>query len=71
MLRNGSARFGPKRWTVENITDVANTRKCAHEQCQCLVPPTEEYCSDYCSDADDVGEIVLQCDCGHPACRLE
>ena len=61
MLRNGSARFGRKRWTVENITDVANTRKCAHEQCQCLVPPTEEYCSDYCSDADDVGEIVLQC----------
>jgi hypothetical protein len=34
---------------VEDITEVTNARKCAHEQCHCLVPPTEEYCSDYCS----------------------
>jgi len=53
---------------MENITDVESMRKCAHEQCQCLVPLTEEYCSDYCSDADDVSEIVLQCACEHTPC---
>ena len=56
---------------MEYITDIESRRKCAHEQCQCQVPLTEEYCSDDCSDADDVAEVELQCSCGHPSCRLE
>jgi hypothetical protein len=51
-----------------NVKDVARWRKCAHEQCRCEVPDTQEYCGDYCSDADDVSEIVLQCACEHAAC---
>jgi hypothetical protein len=29
------------------------------------------YCSDYCSDADDVASVELQCNCDHPSCGLE
>lgn len=56
---------------MEYIADVESTRKCAYEECQCQVPSTEEYCSDCCSDADDVAEVEIQCDCGHPSCGLE
>jgi len=52
------------------ILDVGSTRKCAHEQCECQVLSTEEYCSDYCSDADDVDEIEIQCKCRHTPCAL-
>ena len=53
---------------MEQITDVKNLHECAHEQCHCQVRSTEEYCSDHCSDADDVAEIVLTCSCGHTPC---
>jgi hypothetical protein len=56
---------------MDDIADMASMHRCALEQCHCLVPLTEEYCSDYCSDADDVAEIVLECCCGHPSCQLE
>jgi hypothetical protein len=56
---------------MENITDVDNTRKCAHEQCQCQVLSDEEYCSAYCSDADDVEEVEIECNCEHPPCALD
>jgi hypothetical protein len=52
-------------------TDIDTTRKCAHEECRCSVPPTEDYCCDYCSEADDVAEVELLCNCGHPSCGLE
>lgn len=42
--------------------------KCAHEQCECTVPRAEEYCCSYCSTADDVEEIEIQCGCGHDSC---
>jgi hypothetical protein len=58
------------RRTMEN-TDIDTTRKCAHEECRCSVPLTEDYCSDHCSVADDVAEVELQCNCGHPSCGLE
>jgi hypothetical protein len=55
---------------MEYITDIDTRHKCAHEQCQCQIPITEEYCSDYCSDADDIEEVELQCDCKHDPCAL-
>jgi len=55
---------------MENITDVEGRHKCAHEECLCQVPSTQEYCSEYCSDADDVSEVVLNCNCGHTPCTL-
>ena len=58
------------RWTMDYITDIESRHKCAHEQCQCQIPITQEYCSDYCSDADDIEEVELQCDCKHEPCAL-
>jgi hypothetical protein len=56
---------------MHHNTDGKNVRKCAHEECRCPVPPPEDYCSDYCSDADDVAKVELQCNCGHPSCGLD
>jgi len=53
---------------MNNIRDAESLRKCAHEPCQCLVPVTQEYCSAYCSNADDVENADLRCDCGHLDC---
>ena len=47
---------------MEYIIDP-ETHKCAHEQCKCQVSSTLEYCSDYCSEAADLKEVELQCDC--------
>jgi hypothetical protein len=53
---------------MNNIRDAEGMRKCSHEPCQCLVPSTQEYCSAYCSVADDVDNTEFQCDCGHGKC---
>jgi hypothetical protein len=45
-------------------------RKCAYFTCKCLVGSREQYCSDYCSDADDTQETEIQCDCKHAPCAL-
>ena len=42
---------------MDYITDIESRHKCAHEQCECQIPTTQEYCSEYCSDADDVDEV--------------
>jgi hypothetical protein len=55
---------------VEYILDVDTRHKCAYEQCQCHIPTTQEYCSDFCSDADDVDEVDRQCLCKHAPCAL-
>jgi hypothetical protein len=55
---------------MEYIIDAKSKRKCAYEQCNCEVSFGQEYCSDYCSDADEVHEVELQCDCKHAACAL-
>ena len=56
---------------MDYITDIESRHKCAHEQCQCQIPSTQEYCSDFCSDADDIEEVELQCDCKHSPCALD
>lgn len=55
---------------MEYIMDIDTRHKCAYEHCQCQIPITQEYCSDYCSDADDIEEVELQCDCKHEPCAL-
>jgi hypothetical protein len=44
-------------------------QKCAREECQCLVGPPAEYCSDYCSGAEAMAQPELQCGCGHFSCE--
>jgi len=53
---------------MNNIRNAERIRKCAYEPCQCLVPLSQEYCSAFCSDADDVENNELQCNCGHGKC---
>jgi hypothetical protein len=48
---------------MDYITDIESRHKCAYEQCQCQIPSAQEYCCEYCSEADDVNEVELQCDC--------
>jgi hypothetical protein len=55
---------------MDYIIDAESKHKCAYDQCQCQIPSTQEYCSDYCSAANDVGEVELQCDCQHAPCAL-
>jgi hypothetical protein len=55
----------------EYIIDPESTHKCAHEQCKCQVSSTLKYCSDYCSEAADLKEVELQCDCQHAPCMLD
>ncbi len=56
---------------MEQITSSGEKRKCAYEQCSCLVSYPHEYCSDLCSDADDVAEGDLQRSCEHAACARD
>ena len=49
---------------------MADTEKCAHPSCQCMVSKGGEYgkyCSEHCKEAKTVTE--LRCDCQHPGCR--
>jgi hypothetical protein len=48
---------------------MADTAKCAHPACNCMVGKGGafgKYCSEYCKDAGDKTE--LRCGCKHPAC---
>jgi hypothetical protein len=55
---------------MDYIIDPKSKSKCAHEQCNCEVGFGKKYCSDYCSEASELNEVELQCDCGHAACAL-
>ena len=55
---------------MSEIIDAGGLHKCAYKQCECQVSTLETYCSDYCSDADDVQEVEVQCDCKHSPCSL-
>ena len=49
---------------------MAETAKCAHPGCSCLVRPGGQYgkyCSEHCQEAKDITE--LRCDCKHPECK--
>ena len=52
-------------WTEGHM---AETRKCAHPSCQCMVPAggPREVCSEHCQEAREI--IELRCDCKHPGC---
>ena len=52
-----------------NIADAGRVRKCANEQCQ--VSATQEYCCEYCSEADEIDSAEFQCNCKHTECALE
>jgi len=54
---------------MKHSTKKESKKKCAREQCQCLVGPPEEFCSDYCSGAEAMAQPELQCDCGHASCK--
>ena len=56
---------------MDYITDVESTHKCAYDQCQCQISSTLTYCSAYCTDADDVEETEIECNCEHPPCVLD
>jgi hypothetical protein len=48
--------------------DGGAERKCAYSLCECQISSDETYCSGYCSEADKVHELEVQCDCEHRAC---
>ncbi len=48
---------------------MADTKKCKHSSCNCMVTGGKDYCSTICEDSK--GTIELACDCGHPACQGE
>jgi hypothetical protein len=56
---------------MDYVIDAESKHKCSYEECQCQIPSTQEYCSDYCSNADEVSEVELQCNCNHPPCALD
>jgi len=55
---------------MDNMKNEGTQRKCAHEPCACLIPSTQEYCSAYCSEADDVEKAEFLCACCHENCML-
>ena len=43
-----------------------NQRKCKHTACKCLVSDQNLFCSPYCEERADSGD--LSCECGHADC---
>jgi len=52
--------------------------KCGHGGCNCMIEPSQHFCSDYCAKASKAnisgtlpGERHHgdQCECGHPDCK--
>jgi hypothetical protein len=57
--------------TIEQLAACGGSlHKCAYEPCQRLIPLMQEYCSAYCSEADDVDGAELVCDFSHDNCAL-
>jgi uncharacterized membrane protein len=54
----------------DRAPNAQGQHKCSYSECVCVVGGNEQYCSDYCSDADDQKETELQCDCKHAPCAL-
>lgn len=55
---------------ADRAANAQGQHKCAYSECLCVVAGNEQYCSDYCSDADDQSETELQCDCKHAPCAF-
>jgi hypothetical protein len=45
---------------------MAESKKCAHENCTCICTDGKKYCSQFCEDAK--GTQTLSCDCPHAEC---
>lgn len=45
---------------------MAESKKCAHMACSCMVPAGKKYCSQMCEDSK--GLTTLKCGCQHPGC---
>jgi hypothetical protein len=45
---------------------MAESKKCAHKSCSCMVPDGKKYCSQICEDGKNLTSI--KCDCKHPGC---
>jgi hypothetical protein len=51
--------------------------KCAHEGCNCMIAPSQHFCSDYCAKSSDAAisgtlpgpRTKGPCKCGHPDCQ--
>ena len=63
---------------AESGLDEKHLNKCGHASCNCTVPPSSHYCSEYCARASAAqisGTLPGQrsehgkCECGHPDCR--
>jgi hypothetical protein len=64
---------------AESGLDEKHLNKCGHEGCQCMVEPSQHFCSEYCAKASAApisgtlpGEREAQsngCRCGHPGCQ--
>jgi hypothetical protein len=58
---------------------IQEGRKCANPECDCPAPSGGDYCSDYCQDPSQAGQIDYDqpldagakqvCNCGHVECR--
>jgi hypothetical protein len=48
---------------------MADNDKCAHVGCECRVKDDEDYCSEYCENAEDTGVSEIGCGCEHAGCR--
>jgi len=49
---------------------MADTTKCAHPACECMVAkggPYGKFCSEVCKKKGE--QIELHCECHHPGCR--
>jgi hypothetical protein len=49
---------------------MAETTKCAHPACSCVVTKDGrygKYCSEYCKEMAAISELI--CRCKHPECR--
>ncbi|HEY0323262.1 MAG TPA: hypothetical protein VGC66_20060 [Pyrinomonadaceae bacterium] len=44
-------------------------RKCKHPTCDCQVSGKDNYCSEYCREAEASGVTEIGCGCEHSACR--
>lgn len=59
---------------MTDTTPSAAGAKCAHANCTCTVPQSEQYCSGLCREAAESARGETQgargdCGCGHSSCR--
>jgi hypothetical protein len=56
---------------MENIMDVDDRHKCAHEECQCQVLSVEELLQRLLFGRRDPDEVEIECNCEHLVCALD